>query len=92
MDYYGPNIDSSFFLWNAGIMAFIIILAVWSAVWKAFALYRAGANRSPGWFVCLLIFNTLGILEILYLFVFSKKKAVAPTVYQVPESPQPPVV
>ena len=61
------------------------VLLLWSAVWKGFALYRAGANRSPGWFVCLLIFNTVGILEILYLFVFSKRKSgpQAP-VYRVP--------
>jgi len=52
----------------------LAVLLLWSTVWKGFALYRAGANRSPGWFACLLIFNTLGILEILYLFVFSKKK------------------
>jgi len=85
MDYYGPTnpmIDSYFYMWNSSLFAIIIILAVWSAAWKGFALYRAGANRSPAWFVCLLIFNTLGILEILYLFVFSKKKAVEPPVYQ----------
>jgi hypothetical protein len=52
----------------------LALLILWSTIWKGFALYRAGANRSPGWFVCLLIFNALGILEILYLFVFSKKK------------------
>lgn len=88
MDYYGPTnpmFDSSFYMWNGGIIAAIIILAVWSAVWKGFALYRAGANRSPAWFVVLLIFNTLGILEILYLFVFGKtKKTIEQPVYQAP--------
>lgn len=52
----------------------LAVILLWSTIWKGFALYRAGANQSPGWFVCLLIFNTLGILEILYLFIFSKKK------------------
>ncbi len=56
------------------LLAVIILLAFWSSIWKAFALYRAGANRSVPWFVVLFILNTLGILEILYLFVFSKKK------------------
>ncbi|MGK0722598.1 DUF5652 family protein [Leucobacter sp. W1478] len=51
-----------------------VALGVWSLVWKAFALYRAGANRSPGWFVTLLLVNTVGILEMLYLFIFGKKK------------------
>lgn len=68
-----------------GIIAGIIVVAVWSMIWKGFALYRAGANRSPAWFVVLLILNTAGILEILYLFVFGKKKTVeAPPVYQAP--------
>ncbi len=64
----------------------LAVILLWSTIWKSFALYRAGANHSPRWFVCLLIFNTLGILEILYLFVFSKKRAT-------PEAPvyQPPV-
>jgi hypothetical protein len=52
---------------------FIFAFIVWSLVWKGLALYRAGANRSVAWFVVLLVFNTLGILEILYYFVFSKK-------------------
>ena len=57
----------------------LAVLLLWSTVWKGFALYRAGANRSPGWFICLLIFNTIGILEILYLFGFGKKKPSATT-------------
>jgi hypothetical protein len=88
MDFYGPVTPdfSNFYIWNAAIFAVFILVTVWSIIWKGFALYRAGANRSPAWFVVLLIFNTVGILEILYLFVFSKKKTVAPTVYQTPEA------
>ena len=52
---------------------FIVLIVLWSSIWKGFALYRAGANKSVPWFVVLFIFNTLGILEILYLFVFSKR-------------------
>ncbi len=81
--FYGPEI-SNFASWHFGFVAVIVLLSIWSAVWKGFALYRAGANRSPGWFVCLLIFNTLGILEILYLFVFGKKKTAEAPVYQAP--------
>lgn len=52
----------------------IIILAVWSAVWKGFALWRAARNHHLAWFICMMIFNTAGILEIIYIFGFSKKK------------------
>jgi hypothetical protein len=58
----------------SALMPLILIAALWSAVWKLLALYRAGVNRSPGWFIALAIFNTLGILDILYIFVFGKKK------------------
>ncbi len=60
----------------------ILILFVWSLVWKGFALWRAVKNDSKRWFIVLMIINTGGILEILYLFVFGKenKKAANPEV------------
>ncbi len=51
-------------------------LLIWSFVWKGLALWRAVKEDSRGWFVALLVVNTLGILEIFYLFVFSKKKGI----------------
>ena len=53
--------------------AILVAVLIWSGIWKAFALYRAGKVRQPVWFVVFLFVNTLGILEILYLFLFSKK-------------------
>ena len=49
------------------------IILIWSLVWKGFALWKAGRLNQPIWFVALLVINTAGILEILYLFVFSEK-------------------
>jgi len=46
-------------------------------VWKGWALWVAARQNSKPWFVVLLIINTLGILEILYIFIFSKPKAVS---------------
>lgn len=54
-----------------GIVFFIAI--VWSLVWKGMALWSAARRGEKIWFVVLLIVNTLGILDILYLYVFSKK-------------------
>jgi len=50
----------------------ILILAVWSLYWKYRALWHAAKHEHKAWFVVLLLVNTLGILEILYLYVFSK--------------------
>lgn len=57
---------------NPTFWALLPIFVIWTILWKGLALYRAGANRSPGWFVVLLLVNTLGILEILYFFIFSR--------------------
>ena len=51
-----------------------LILSIWSAAWKGVALWRAGRNGHLPWFVCICIFNTLGILEMIYIFGFSQKK------------------
>ncbi len=55
-------------------LAIIIPLVLWSLVWKGFALWRAATRRDKVWFIVLLILNTAGLLEILYLFVFSKRE------------------
>ncbi len=60
--------------WLAGLGGFMIfILVLWSIIWKGLALWKAARLGSRVWFVVLLVVNTLGILEILYLYVFSKK-------------------
>lgn len=53
----------------------IPIIIVWTLPWKGVALWRAARNKQLVWFIVLLIFNTLAILEIIYIFGFSKKKS-----------------
>lgn len=53
----------------------IALLVIWSLVWKGMALWKAARAGSKPWFVALLIVNTAGILDILYLYVFSKGNA-----------------
>ena len=53
-----------------GLVSFLLL--VWSLYWKARALWRAARKDDKLWFVALLIINTAGILEILYLYKFSK--------------------
>ena len=52
------------------------LLAIWSLFWKGLALWKSARNDERYWFAALLVVNTLGILEILYLFVFAKTKLV----------------
>jgi hypothetical protein len=55
------------------LVSVFALLMVWSFIWKGIALWKASQNDSVPWFVALLLVNTLGILELLYIFVFSKK-------------------
>ena len=45
---------------------------IWTVAWKSLALWYAARDGKPWWFVALLFINTLGLLEILYIFVFRK--------------------
>jgi len=47
---------------------------VWTMVWKGIALWRAGRNGHLVWFIVIFIINTLGILEIIYIFAFSRRE------------------
>jgi len=62
---------------NELIILLIIPLGVWTMVWKGIALWHAARNNQLGWFVALLVINTLGILEIVYLLAFRPKPPVA---------------
>lgn len=49
------------------------VVLVWDMVWKGIALWKAGRNNQLGWYLCILIFNTVGILPMVYLALFQKK-------------------
>ena len=49
-----------------------VVIGIWSLIWKGLSLWKSANKKSIPWFVILLIFNTAGILDILYIFVFSK--------------------
>ena len=57
------------------VLPILLVLVIWSTVWKGLALWRAAKLNQPVWFVVLLVVNMVGILEILYLYIFSKKSA-----------------
>ncbi len=54
------------------ICSVIILLALWDGVWKLIAMWKSTRNNQLAWFVCLAIFNTVGILPILYITLFQK--------------------
>ena len=53
---------------------FIILALLWSLVWKGLALWHSARRGQYWWFVILLVVNTFGILEIIYLFFVANLK------------------
>ncbi len=71
MDYH--NFSESF-VW---FIPLLVIFVVWDIVWKLSAMWKAGRNNHLAWFICIAIFNTVGILPIVYLLLESRKKEAA---------------
>lgn len=55
-------------------LGLIIILALWSLYWKGRALWTAAKKDDKPWFIALLLINTVGLLELYYLFIHNKKR------------------
>lgn len=54
------------------IATLFLVVIIWSIVWKLLGLWKSARNGSIIWFVVLAITSTLGILPILYIYVFSE--------------------
>jgi len=50
----------------------LAVITIWAFAWKLGALWKSARKGSIIWFIVLAVVNTVGILEILYVFVFSK--------------------
>jgi hypothetical protein len=58
---------------SPGIATIILsLILIWTLIWKGFALWKSAKKNHSIWFIIMLIINTIGILEILYIYVFSE--------------------
>ena len=53
---------------------FVLLVALWTLPWKAWALWLAARRGEKLWFIALLVLNTLAILEIIYIFLVAKRR------------------
>ena len=67
---YGNGIGAPGWLPVFGISLAIVVL--WSIFWKSLALWHSARRGQVWWFVAMLLLNTAGILEIVYLFGVAK--------------------
>ena len=58
------------------MIVILVVVSIWELIWKGIAMWKSARQEQKAWFVCILIFNTLGILSIVYLVFFQKKKKV----------------
>jgi len=62
------------YLFRGISLPIILLVVAWTLFWKCYGVWTAVKNNNKGWFIALLIFNTCGILEIIYLFAVAGKK------------------
>jgi hypothetical protein len=58
-------------LW--AVFGLVLALTFWSLAWKGIALWKAARLSQKIWFIALLVVNTIGILEIIYIFTVVRK-------------------
>ena len=57
------------------LVLIVVLLAAWTLPWKGVALWKSARRGEIVWFIVFCLVNTLGLLEIVYLFgVIPRKK------------------
>jgi Family of unknown function (DUF5652) len=64
--------ESAFGFGAAALAALFLVIALWSLAWKTLAVWHAARNKQRLWMIALLLINTVGVLEIIYLAWFRK--------------------
>ena len=60
---------------QTGIPLWILLVAfTWSILWKGIAWWKSARRGQVIWFIVFFFIHTLGILEILYIYLFSEIK------------------
>jgi len=60
--------------YHAANFWWLIPLSIWTLVWKGMGLWKSAKNKKLYWFLAILILNTAGILPIVYILFFQKKR------------------
>ena len=61
----------AFFTQNPWLLT---LIQLWVIPWKGVALWIAARRSEKWWFIALLLINTLGIFEIIYIFAIAKQR------------------
>ncbi len=58
-----------------GNLGLVLTVVGWSLAWKGVSLWHAARDNSKPWFVTLLVSNTLGVLDAVYIFGVRTRKS-----------------
>jgi hypothetical protein len=61
-------------LYPSWLYVALIPLIIWEAIWKGIGLWKAGRNNQVVWFILIFLLNTAGILPIIYILFFRRKR------------------
>lgn len=50
-----------------------LLIAGWTLAWKGVALWKSAERDQKYWFIAILILNTIGILDIIYIYFVARK-------------------
>ena len=51
---------------------FLFLFLTWTLIWKGLALWQSAQKKHIVWFVIILVLNTMGLLEIAYIYYLSR--------------------
>jgi hypothetical protein len=60
--------------WIGLLIPLLLLVALWDGAWKAIGMWRSARHNQLAWFVCIAIFNTAGMLPIIYLLLCQKDR------------------
>ena len=72
-NYWGVG---GFGTWHPVFFPLLLLVVLWTLYWKYKALWKAAHLGHKGWFIAMLVINTVGILEILYIYKFSERNSI----------------
>jgi len=70
--FLGNSASVSFLFRDSWTGTGMIFLIVWSLALKGVALWHASRRNEKGWFIAILILNTVGVIEVIYLLLIAK--------------------
>tara|TARA_Y100000034_G_scaffold135595_1_gene208187 strand:- start:997 stop:1227 length:231 start_codon:yes stop_codon:yes gene_type:complete len=57
-----------------GLNTLFLVAMIWDLIWRCFGVWKSTKNNQPIWSILFVLLQTMGILPILYIFIFSKMK------------------